>query len=629
MIEIKINDLPCQIVTPELAAALHSIGEDASKFNRVSWPAGASQHASGLFLMTAANAKSLADSGRTNSFIIDMIDDHVDVVRFDEMFQGIHRPIHFRNDSLGLVAVPVHDARYYWKGNITGDVASSNVTLQSDRTQYFDATATADWQTFVSYLLTSLGIESDTDTTGVQELTIKPRDYLINSEPSAVMIDRVCAILGLIFTASPYVVDAEDRYSLDSPSSANVGEPGDGLRSPGSVVFQSIVSGGICYSTSTDEGKATLDAEMPSSVTVLFPRADTGVDLGKKTDANAPEVNQFNKLTSTEGKPDGITGRADSTVLIYDSLFSLGPIGAETNTSELQSRADDIATMYYRRFDLDKVDVRLRGLHAFSNIAGLATWMVNSEGAFTDFHTSDDWYAFGGDRNVLGGFLDKHVVGMDGLLITKTWDGGLRVYNTNSKPSVFAVRVKATVASKVLVGGWCNEIHESPCNEGCGDNLSDYAKVVYVPKDDSVSECSSCVGPSTVAVRYNLFDYATGETQLDEVNDVEAEDYDPLTDGVKPLKHRVPLIEYHPAEDSTVGFAFYDDEGNIQLWDAVDEYAIGVGQISIDIPKATVITKDDGTTFLANVAMRLQFAEGTIAAIDSKCPEDIIEIEDC
>ena len=425
MLTLTIDNLPCVAITPELADELSAMGEDVHQLNRLTWPAGASQHGRGVFLMHSDEATKLARDPRSRLVTVRFSDDSVsaaDGTFSVGMYQIEHRPVHVSTVGTpypGLYAVTLVDARYFWQGVLT--TASFDVTTTGDRTTYYDETKNSGnawtWPQVIAQLAGILGITVNTST--VTGTVGDPTDYLMCPDAVGITLDRICAALGMLFVAG-----IDGTYSVVAPQSLN-----SNALKHNDQFLRERVSGGVIRSAGSTDGQTWLDTVMPSTVKVLFPRqVPAGTDAHDS--ANPPPLRQFYVATSTAGKPAGTTGRTGYSAIVNDALWAVGAIGSETNATALQSRADYLAAAFYNRYQMTLHNVRLMGFLNIGVIAGVISWQLTAGGGFTDFLTRDEWGMFGGNQNVGDGFTGAKVIGLGGIQTHKTFDGGLIISGT-------------------------------------------------------------------------------------------------------------------------------------------------------------------------------------------------------
>lgn len=442
MISITLNGLPCIPLTDELTATLAVMGEDITALNCLTWPTGASKSAKAIFLVHSEVAKSLAQGDRSQAISVVMKDDSLsatDGTIYASMFQTEHRPIHFSKasePSEGLYAITLVDDRYFWTGINTD--SSFNVTTSADRSSYYDETKNGasawTWGQVIDHLAGLLGVYIDSSAASASG---DPTDYLLTSEPVTVALDRVCSSLGLIFVA-----ELAGGFSVKSPASLNSNAAHHNIK-----FLRERMAGGSFRDSSTTDGKAWLDAIMPSEVVVRFPRqVPPSVDAYNAS--NPPPLRQFCVLTSSSGKPTGAVGRSAYKITLDDAMWAIGPVGAETNLSALQLRADAVSAAYYTRWQTTLNDCRLMGFVNLGPVSGTVIWRLSASGAFTDIHVLDGLT----DADKTG---DGVVIGLGNVQAHRTRDGALVISGNagNGGNGGIGTMIPLKLSSTVTMGG--------------------------------------------------------------------------------------------------------------------------------------------------------------------------------
>ena len=428
MLSLTLNDQPCVALTDELASILAANGEEVPELNKLVWPVGASCPAKAVFLVHSDAAQVLSGGDRTTGVAVKFSDDTLNATQGTftaTMYQVEHRPVHialWQKDIAALYAVTLVDARYFWQGKLTDK--SFDVTTTTDRTAFYDETkntgSTWTWAGILTELAGLLGITLDVS--AVTGTTGDPTDYLLTSDSVALTIDRICTALGMVFVAG-----VDGTYSVVLPSSLNANS-----FLHNTTFLKERIAGGTVRDVGIFDGQQWIDAVMPSSVNVRFPRQiPSGADTHDATDP--PPLRQFYVATSTNGKPPGTTGRANYATVINDALWAIGPIGSETNATALQARADYLASVFYQRYGMSVHDVRLMGFVNLGKVPGTVVWRLTAGGPFTDLHVRAGPTDFGRDC----------VIGLGGIQTHRTMDGALIISGAGSKD----FRVKLTAHS--------------------------------------------------------------------------------------------------------------------------------------------------------------------------------------
>ena len=429
-VTITLNEQPCVAITPDIAAALAEFGEtDVGRLNRLDWRHGASRWSEGHFLGTLDTVYNLRDDAKAGRAIVVTLTDPTDPahgkVIASRMNMLAPRPLHLgNNEDTGLYDVCLVDDRYFWQGNLAFSAGNTNDTTTADRSTYYDASMNGAspwmWTQLINYLLADLGIGGVTSVTMPTSLTgaVDPTDYLVRAEPAALTLDRVCAALGLVFLAN-WGNATGKAYQIGPPSSFT------GLTDIEDAAIPKRWGGGKIYNAGEQDGRDVLNLIMPASVTVVFPRESAASQQDSKANTSAPPINQFFTLSSTAGKPTDTTGRAGYSVVLHDTVWAIGPAGAETNLTALQARADFLAGAYYQRFRGMRAVGTLHGWRAFGMWAGYVSWMLTTAGPFTIYRADDDWWGYGGDRDGGTGLLAARVTGLGTVQTYKGWSGEL------------------------------------------------------------------------------------------------------------------------------------------------------------------------------------------------------------
>lgn len=456
MISVTLNNLPCVAITPELAAELANIGEDAGSLNTLQWPAGVSAFAEGVFLMDKANADALK-ADRSSAVTVKLTDDLSGttsdyIVTANRLWQLPHRPIHLQPIGTratagywdGLYAVRLVDDRYWLKEATVSTSQSYNVTLPESRSDYFTSTLNGGtaftWSGLITGLISDLGLSGQVtvNSTG-STVGGTPADFLMEGDGAAAMLDRVLATLGLVFYAGWGSSNSwgSTRYLIDTPTAL-----ASSVSALMAARLNDYMSGGPQYDMAGADSDAVgwLDVVMPSSVAIYFPR-QPGTNSNAAGNIYSPTLNQYYRVNSTNGKPTGSTGRASYSINVFDNTWALGEVGAETNAAALQTRADTLAASYYARWQITKTQTRHRGFHNVGPFPGLIRWSLTPAGPFTVVSVPDNWWEYGGNRDILEGFRNRRVVGLGGIRTARTYDGSLLIYDNPARHDSF-VRVK-------------------------------------------------------------------------------------------------------------------------------------------------------------------------------------------
>jgi len=442
MVTITIDGHGCVAMTQALVNWMSRVGINHHAFNRFHWPAGASKWAKGHFLVTRDTMRKLmtGDYGRTVTLKIedDTLDGTAGSVSCDRMYMLPPTPIAsvgvggVSDTADGLYQLCLVDERYYWQYQYLAPTQDFNVTMAEDRTKLIDASqnggAAHTWLTMVTELVGGIGLNIADDTTISLDPSSTgdddPYDYLQQFDNKALFLDRVVATLGLVFAAdwNPGQHQVR-RYTITVPSQLN--EEASGLVSPGASYSKDLLAGGMIYNIASAEGRKWFDATIPDSVTVIFPRQ---VDFDEEMDeanGDVPTIQQYYTPSGVNaGVPTGTTGRAGIDMRVYDNMWALG-VGTPTNSVALLARAKYLSRRFYNRFKVVKIDALLRGIHNIGVWPGYVEWHVGVSGPTTKLKVSDDWYGYGGDKDVVAGFHNHRIVGLGSIQVGKTFDGSV------------------------------------------------------------------------------------------------------------------------------------------------------------------------------------------------------------
>lgn len=411
---ISIQGYPVVVINRDVASLLADLDEDPRQFNCVEWPAGASKWATARFLITKATSDALKALSREAAVTLTLSDGVNPALVFDQLYQLPHRPVHVRAAGAeikdALYELTLVDVRYFWRSTCS--------TAATDLTYSFGT-----WQVLLEEMLSQLGVSSTTDVNldPISTGESVPWDFLNPWEPLSVQVDRVCAQLGIVFVAGRTLNTSGKRYYINTPSQFNDDASGFSAASGADA-------GGEIYTAASEDGKKWLDAVMPSQVFVVFPRSTPGDALTPPV-TGAPSLNedQYSVYTSTNGKPSGVSGRSGMTAVLHDSMYAMGTIGAETNQSDLQARANYLARRFYNRFRIANAKARYDGWTDPGSFPGTIWWKQTPTAIFTRVEVDSNWDLYGGTSDVVDGFRHKRVVGIDGTQVIKTYDGGLLI----------------------------------------------------------------------------------------------------------------------------------------------------------------------------------------------------------
>lgn len=442
-------------LTPEIVEKLSSFGEDVSALNRMTWRCGAGSFSEITILMLRADVVTMLAAGMGQPVTIKFgnTSDALRCITADKMYSLEPRPIHVMqlNSSINaMYACRFVDERYFWAGANSNHAFNMTVTI--DRTTYYTQSENTGvpytWEQIADAVIDDLPV-SAVDffyAAGFFDGVSTPNDYLMNYEPSGVMLDRILDVFGATVYALPNAAvtginPSGARYLIGRIDAYNT----NALLTNDQFLGERI-AGGVIYSRGNAEGNAIINAIMPSSVTVKFPRQIPVGTQDTAGSANPPPMRQFKVLSSTAGRPSGLTGRTDYSITVSDALWAVGPIGTETNLTALRARADALSANYYRQWQATAVSTRHSGVVNPLPVAGVVEWHHTAGGVFTDVHVMRGLIP---EAMASEDYSPDRAVGLGGAQVFKTFDGSLFV---NGVPVNGPIWAKITAVSGTIPG---------------------------------------------------------------------------------------------------------------------------------------------------------------------------------
>lgn len=396
----------CRSVFDEdITEAIRAAGMDPHTFNRMKWPAGASNYGSCTVLLHSIDA--------------DVLYGGVDITTplsltfggllFDRMFALPPKPILCSEGAGVLYAVTLVDERYFWQDD-GYEEEGFNVTLD-DRDDRYTATlnASADWsiqdaiEALYADLVGDYALSEQLVTSSALSETNALRDLFTHGNPIPRIIDALAALGGYVVRAVPNTTldEEEKRYRTvaiaDGDDAAQAFAAGLGaghLLAGGFVAFQGSTVGTNGAELRSFGLPQDLRPFVPDTVRVLFPKAVAGgtgyifnqANIGVGTGAGYV-VDRWNVKTSSFGRPvlGGNLGNGE-TITLYDSTWAIHD-GSSTadNDAALQTRANAVATIYYARFKAGIGKTLWRGIIPFAPWAGChdIEWIIHPSGPLT------------------------------------------------------------------------------------------------------------------------------------------------------------------------------------------------------------------------------------------------------
>jgi len=392
-IKIGTDHYPIRIIGAELWDALTRSGYNPADYNRITWPTGAARSSSGLILLDSGQMQRIldVDSGSDVPECSIVMGAEGSEITLSSMSLGSPRPIFIRAQGyriaasdeyashpdnpvgLSLYAVPVHDKRYYWS---KGNPDDYNVTASGAKCKYLtdttvDATTQYTYDQVISDLATNLG---ETITiSGSWAGTSKPINVIGEGVQIASLIDEMCAETGRVLRmslAGAASINYIDANKVTALITANLSRLMTGC------AFYAPVSAGLTGHL-REVTPITIWSvnDIPNTTKVSFP-GFSAASIERSDDYN---VSGISATTA------GLTGKTGNQHWIQHHAPALrGSSGAIINNTELDARATDLTTAYFRRFKAGGMDAIFEGIidHTASQSAQTAEWVLDGIGGF-------------------------------------------------------------------------------------------------------------------------------------------------------------------------------------------------------------------------------------------------------
>jgi hypothetical protein len=382
-------------IRDDVRAAVAAVGVDARQYNRLVWPGiGASGWASGRFLLHAddldelvtgmggiGGVVSLSFGGRT----------------FDRMYLRTPRVVLLSEASGVIYELELVDQRWLWTDDRTA-IEGFNLALDDKELIYSGANA-AEFDI-------PLELDDPDD---------DPQDLFIHGLPLTEVIDRLLTAWGYVLVAYPTTdwIGAEGyRYRCVPIANGEIAAASDLT-----TYNQDILAGGLFASIEAGGNQAPvaqlargvgdhLEAEVPSTVTVFFPRASEGAasyKVNQEDDTlDADHVyatKRFEVKTSSQGAPAGFTGSGSA--VVFDTFWAvIDELGSVVNNAALVTRAGTVAERYFDRFRCGAGDILYRGIQEVSIAANAqrVEWALSMDAVTTRVCGSWRHALFGHER---------------------------------------------------------------------------------------------------------------------------------------------------------------------------------------------------------------------------------------
>lgn len=371
------------IIDLELADVLSKAGYNWQDYNHLTWPIGASRHASGKFLFHASAIEKLRAAGIHDAPFDLEIGDSAAPTTIKNLLALPLEPLFVSTrgardevdatESVRLYALPIVDTRFHLAKN---PAAANFNLLGADRETFNDETTDGpdDPHTYeeVGALLAAAAGLTYNPASGATRTT-HPFDMRVQGTSAAVALDRMLAESGRVFVFGVNGVNAVENVDQREVSQVLT------------TVRERILTGGVRYATPTAIGDTFLNEvsplavwasqEVPVQVAVSMPTLDG------TTPANDPTVKR--SIATYNAVSAGVSSGLDATRDIPDSMPVLDP---DSLTAAELARIELRAEEYYRRFVAGAMDVWCAGI-IVPNLGGSCqeiTWFFdNVRGART------------------------------------------------------------------------------------------------------------------------------------------------------------------------------------------------------------------------------------------------------
>lgn len=392
-LEIGSDQYPIRIIGSDLWDALTRSGYNPAEYNRITWPTGASRPSSGMLLFDSGTMQRIlgAGSGTDIPTCSLVMGTEGSTITLASMSLGSPRPIFVRAQGyriaapdeyashpdhpvgLSLYAVPITDKRKYWSKANTEDynirAAGAMVKYLTDTT--IDASTQYGYDQVIADLASNLG---ETITiTGAWAGSSKPVNVVGEGVPIARLIDEMCAetgrILGLSLSGSA-AINYIDSTKVTSVISSNISRLISGCAYYAPV--GASLSGHLREVTPLTIWSVN---DIPNTTRVTFP-GFSAASIERSDDYSTSGI------TATTA---GLTGKTGYQYWIQHHAPAIrGSTGAIINNAELDARATDLTTAYFRRFKAGGMDAIFEGIidHTASQSAQTAEWVLDGIGGF-------------------------------------------------------------------------------------------------------------------------------------------------------------------------------------------------------------------------------------------------------
>lgn len=413
------TNVPCTVVDAALERDLWDAGYTPHEFNRIRWPIGAANHATGRLLVTSTSLAAIVSAGFPSAETVSIqLGDSGSPITLTGMQLLPPEPIFVAGDGVKLFALPVV-CRRYQRLNRTAD-ANYNLVDHSDRAYQPDSIGGSagyggglySYDQVITALATDASLPlTITDAEGYHA----PADVRAYGTSAARWIDSLLGESGRVYALSISGTGAVER--IDKRNVFGV------LTS----LKQHVMHGGATYAlsgiaTGWQTGATPVAAWMAQDVPVAVRIVNPAIRPASNYWANDPwaSVRQATYNASTAGLTTGNQALRD--VADYWPVYD----ASELTAGELD-RVEWAALQFYRRFKAGAMMVELRGIHSptLGGSCQVVEWVCDAVRGFrTRLHAATDWKGFGGAP------IDRSISGGDLIQVRRRGDGSVDIKST-------------------------------------------------------------------------------------------------------------------------------------------------------------------------------------------------------
>ena len=378
----------CVLVDAAWRGLLNDAGYDWRDYNRIVWPIGASEWASGKLLVSGAGLAALISAGVDDGPFDIEIGSVGNLVTLEGMYALPPEPLFIGGDSTNarLYALPIVCARYQARHR-TAD-ANYNL-LQRDLQTWQPDTIEGPGDPW-SYDQIGSALASDAGLpwsvlSGSAVTARNPTEVRAFGDSAPRWLDSLLAESGRVYvydidgTGQAQLIDARDVFDVLTPLAGK------------------IAHGGVRYATGSPPSDiagvaapvaAWMTQDVPETVRVIRPSIRQTVQAYNDPWVSASAAT-YNAASASLAAGD------ESARDIHDNQYVLDP-GAPTSAEN--ARREAVATDYYRRFVAGGLDVFCAGIVAptFGGSCQRAEWVCDPVGGFRTRLVADpNWHGYG------------------------------------------------------------------------------------------------------------------------------------------------------------------------------------------------------------------------------------------